>query len=204
MEQELATFRSSVKTSISKKKNRFFTIPRLIIFFFLICILFFLFYEAMRYFCCTRPLRKGAEAEYEVYINGNEENDDTYIKKIETDKVNGCFQLEISKSIKDPHCLAIYLSEPVTIDGIEYWLDVSYLPYSRWWSELYIVGLDYNANPHEAYYKGVNIDKNGTLVPDSSGEITAENREYAEMFKEYYLPMLEELKKEYQHIMDTY
>ena len=203
MEQHLNSYKLSSQTSKNIKPKRIITIPRIIFLVVAIGVLFFGFYEAMRYFCCTRPLRKAAEAEYEVYHTENDENDDTYIKKVETSEYKGYFQLEICKSIKCPHCISLYLSEPIKIDDKECWLSVCYYPYEKLWSDSYGVNYDYTESS-VMHYSGFEVDEDGRFISNSEGNSNSEHREYAEKLNKYYTPLLELLKSEYNRIMKTY
>ncbi len=201
MEQRLENF-SSKKNNIKKTKSRSFSLAKAIIAVLLTAILFFIFYETMRYFRCTRPLRKAAEAEYKPYVYGNEDNADTFSKETHNGEKTETFEIELSKSIKEPHTVSLYSSEIIEHNGEEYQLQISYSPYHKLWSDTYSVIVYRGINAADMYITSFDISSNGILIPSKTNK--DEETTLYSMFKEDFLPMLEKLKNEYKHIIDTY
>lgn len=165
----------------------------------------FLSYEIMKHSFQSRvidPLTKAAYAEYNAEAEG-EFGGRTFYRSVEVDGAEAALSIRVPAGSRFSAVYVLRRTQPVTVGGSEYYLDVNYSEDMFPWDDRYFVGVVSDGEASTSA-RGFELYSDGRLHPDTRPEVTPQEKALLSELEQYYLPMLERIKSERTHIYETY
>ena len=154
------------------------------------------------YVAVVTPIHDAAEAEYTK--SDSERGGQNYVKMTEINGIPARLSLRVPSGSSYDVIMVLRPQEPYNIDGSDYDIAIDFSTSKFPWDDKIFFGWSYGSSEHSSTAMGVEISKDGTPFGSDYDRLSPDDRLMLAKMKEYYMPMLEYVKAEYERLIEQY